>query len=131
MKGASTEPWAITNSVPTVSRARMMGSSHHFLRTRINAQSSRAMFGCLMSDPPEFVTRNATAAKSGLGVRPRGVAREQQMWHGLFFAHSAGLRVGSPARPTHLARPLEREERRSGRSAVGDEVRSSLRRRTH
>src|SRR6266540_3565582 len=42
MKGASTDPCAKTMSVPTTSITTTMGSSHHFLRTRMNAHNSPA-----------------------------------------------------------------------------------------
>src|SRR5213596_1323290 len=42
MNGASTEPWANTSRAPTTTMTTMIGSSHHFLRARMKAQSSRA-----------------------------------------------------------------------------------------
>src|SRR2546426_6306351 len=57
MNGASTEPCANTSSAPTASITRAIGNNHHFLRTRISAQSSRARLPSLISHPPDRCSR--------------------------------------------------------------------------
>src|SRR6185369_12064580 len=46
MNGATAEPCASTSSPPKRTSTRMMGPSHHFLRSRRNAQISAGTDGC-------------------------------------------------------------------------------------
>src|SRR5690606_716028 len=41
MKGASAEPWTAASSAPSSTKRSRMGSSQSFLRSRMNAHSSR------------------------------------------------------------------------------------------
>src|SRR5213593_5265378 len=51
MNGASAEPWANTSNAPTRNITTRIGSSHHFLRTRMNAHSSLARLVLLITPP--------------------------------------------------------------------------------
>jgi hypothetical protein len=61
MKGASAEPCVKTINNPIKSKTKMMGPSHHFLRIRMNAQSSpkmvslfRSLFNIFIESSIEF-----------------------------------------------------------------------------
>src|SRR5207249_4535604 len=71
IKGASTEPCANTNSAPTISITRTTGSSHHFLRKRMNAQSSRATLASLIPHPRSYCAQLGLLAAKRIGPGPR------------------------------------------------------------
>src|SRR5881409_1533329 len=69
MNGASTEVWANTSSTPTRSSMIMIGASHHFFRTRRNAQNSRNRLVLLIGATSSEETLHVTAAARSLPAR--------------------------------------------------------------
>src|SRR5687768_2784289 len=65
MNGASADPWAKTSREPTSSITTMIGSSHHFLRSFMKAQSSASR---LMFPFSELASEVALARRT---LRPR------------------------------------------------------------
>src|SRR5437867_5914750 len=65
MNGASTELCANTKSAPTNSITTMIGSSHHFFRTRMKAQSSRARLPLLMMETPGSICHEIGLQEGG------------------------------------------------------------------
>src|SRR5437773_7506307 len=62
MNGARTEVWANTSSAPSRSKNSTSGASHHFLRARRNAQTSRTRLACFIGQAPSKETLHVTAA---------------------------------------------------------------------
>src|SRR5688500_508413 len=70
MNGASTDPWANTSSVPTNSMTTTTGSSHHSLRTRINAHSCPAKLNLLTVTILELMLHVGATLRPGFPPDP-------------------------------------------------------------
>src|SRR5712692_8690116 len=78
MKGASADPCAKISSAPTNSMVTMMGSSHHFFRTRMKAHTSPVMLEPLMDQVPlELVFHSTALSVPGGSPDPEASVRER------------------------------------------------------
>src|SRR5438445_11494811 len=73
MNGASADVCANTSSAPTSSNTIIIGSSHHFLRVRANAQTSRSTLRDVMLDLLELMLHVAAVLRTRHtpALRPR------------------------------------------------------------
>src|SRR6266508_4589233 len=77
MKGASAEPCAKISSSPTSSMVTMMGSSHHFFRSRMKAHNSLVMLEPLMEHVSlELVLHSISLSVPGGSPHPEASFRE-------------------------------------------------------
>src|SRR2546428_9951637 len=128
MNGARADPCANTTSAPTRSITKRIGSSHHFLRTRMKAHSSRASVALLIDSILELSRHVRAAARARLPLDPiaplPGLVHEgvlaQQALHASYRhqedevhdAHEDGRRhLGEQRREAHPG-PLDRAEPR-------------------
>src|SRR2546428_4422672 len=78
MKGASADPCAKISNTPTSSMVTMMGSSHHFFRSRMKAHNSLVMLEPLMDQVSlELMFHSTAPFVAGGSPDPEASVRER------------------------------------------------------
>src|SRR5690606_923358 len=80
MNGASTEPCAKISSPPISTITMMIGSSHHFFRTRMKAHSSRINPVLLMRLSRSELAFQVAAAMRSVAIDPVAWPRRSHQW---------------------------------------------------